>query len=88
MAVLLALCSALSYGLSDFVGGVLARRTSAWSVAVVGQTSSFLCIGALAFVVDGRPAPEHFAWALLAGAGGGTALKAARRGASDPEPFS
>lgn len=71
MAVLLALCSALAYGLSDFVGGVLARRTSAWSVAVVGQSSSFLCIGGLAFLVDGDPAPVHFAWALVAGVGGG-----------------
>lgn len=71
MAVLLALCSALAYGLSDFVGGVLSRRTSAWSVAVVGQTSSFVCIAALAFSVDGRPAGEHFAWALVAGVGAG-----------------
>jgi len=71
MAVLLALCSALAYGLSDFVGGVLARRTSAWSVAVVGQTSSFVCIGGLAFLVDGHPVPVHFAWALVAGVGSG-----------------
>ena len=71
MAIVLALVSALCYGLSDFVGGVLARRTSAWAVAVVGQTSSFLCIAALAFVVDGRPTPVHFAWALVAGVGGG-----------------
>lgn len=71
MAVLLALLSALSYGVSDFVGGVLARRTSAWSVAVVGQTSSLLCVAAVASLVGGRPAPEHFAWALLAGVGTG-----------------
>ena len=36
MAILLALVSALAYGLSDFIGGLVARRTSAWSVAVVG----------------------------------------------------
>jgi uncharacterized membrane protein len=73
MAIVLALCSALAYGLSDFVGGVLARRTSAWSVAVVGQTSSFLCVAAVAaFLVDGRPTPAHFAWAVVAGVGTGS----------------
>jgi drug/metabolite transporter (DMT)-like permease len=72
MAIVLALCSALSYGLSDFVGGVLARRTSPWSVAVVGQTSSFLCIAAVAMFVDGQPSAAHFAWAFVAGLGTGS----------------
>jgi drug/metabolite transporter (DMT)-like permease len=80
MAVLLALCSALFYGLSDFVGGVLARRTSAWSVAVVGQTSSFVCVAALAFLGGGNPAPEHFAWALVAGVGNGCGVGFLYRG--------
>ena len=35
VSVLLSLLSALAYGLSDFVGGVTAKRTSPWSVALV-----------------------------------------------------
>jgi len=72
MAVLLALCSALSYGLSDFVGGVLARRTSPWSVAVVGQTSSFLCVAVLAVAGSGHPSAGDLGWAVLAGVGTGS----------------
>jgi uncharacterized membrane protein len=71
LAVLFALASALAYGLSDFVGGVLARRTSAWQVAVVGQSSSALCSGIIALFVAGDPTAADFRWALLAGAGGG-----------------
>lgn len=71
MAVLLALGSALAYGFSDFLGGILSRRTSAWAVAVVGQTSSAACVLALALVRGGTPAPADLAWAVLAGVGGG-----------------
>ena len=71
MAVVLALVSALAYGLSDFVAGLLSRRTSAWSVAVVGQTSAALCTTLLALWVRGHPSPADFGWALLAGAGSG-----------------
>jgi len=71
MAVVLALLSALFYGLSDFVGGLLSRRTSAWGVAVVGQTSSTLATVTLALLVPGDPRPVDFAWALLAGLGSG-----------------
>jgi drug/metabolite transporter (DMT)-like permease len=71
MGVLLALCSALAYGLSDFIGGLVARRTSAWSVAVVGQASSAACATALAFLVPGDPTPADFRWAALAAVGSG-----------------
>lgn len=72
MAVVLALCSALAYGLSDFVGGVLSRRTSAWSVAVVGQSSSFVCLAGGASLIGGRPTTADFGWALVAGLGTGS----------------
>jgi drug/metabolite transporter (DMT)-like permease len=82
MAVLLALCSALAYGLSDFLGGFLARRTSAWSVAVVGQTSAALCSCVVALNVPGHPGPVDFGWALLAGLGGGAGTGFLYRGFS------
>jgi uncharacterized membrane protein len=81
MAVVLALCSALAYGLSDFVGGIVSRRTSAWAVAVVGQTSSALCTGAIAFAwTSGHPTGHDFAWAALAGIGSGTGVAFLYRG--------
>ncbi len=71
MAVLLALVSALAYGLSDFVGGLVARRTSAWSVAVVGSLTAAVCTAAVAAFVPGDPGVGHFSWAVLAGFGAG-----------------
>src|SRR3954447_26167843 len=71
MAVLLALCSALAYGLSDFLGGFVSRRTSAWSVAVVGQSSSAACTALVALFVAGEATPADFGWAVLAGVGVG-----------------
>ena len=71
MAILLALVSALAYGLSDFIGGLVARRTSAWSVAVVGSLTAAICTAAFAAVVPGAPTAADLAWAVLAGAGSG-----------------
>lgn len=71
MAILLALASALAYGLSDFVGGLVARRTSAWSVAVVGSLMAAACTTAIASLVPGDPAATDLAWAVLAGLGSG-----------------
>jgi drug/metabolite transporter (DMT)-like permease len=71
MAVLLALISALAYGLSDFIGGLVARRTSAWSVAVVGSLTAAVCTAVLAALVPGDPGWSDLAWAVLAGLGSG-----------------
>ena len=67
MAILLALVSALAYGVSDFVGGILARRVSAWSVAVVANASATVCTALVALAVPGDPAGRDFAWGALAG---------------------
>lgn len=80
MAIVLALCSALTYGLSDFVGGFVSRRTSAWAVAVVGQSSSALCTLMAALLVSGSPGPRDFAWAVLGGVGGGMGVGFLYRG--------
>ncbi|MDX6302001.1 MAG: hypothetical protein QOF53_3215 [Nocardioidaceae bacterium] len=71
MAIVLALCSALAYGLTDFVGGVLSRRTSAWSVAVVAQLSCAACTAVVAALTRGDPTPADLGWAVLAGVGSG-----------------
>ncbi len=82
MAVLLALGSALAYGLSDFVGGLVSRRASAWAVAVVGAGSATVCTALIAAVVPGSPDLPHFAWALLAGLGSGVGTGFLYRGFS------
>src|SRR3954454_20779595 len=71
MSVLLALGSALAYGLSDFLGGLLSRRTSAWSVAVVAQVSALVCTGAVACFVSGAPRQADLWWGALAGVASG-----------------
>jgi drug/metabolite transporter (DMT)-like permease len=82
MAVVLALCSALAYGLSDFLGGLVSRRTSAWSVAVVGQSSSTVCTALVALFVAGSPTAADFRWAVLAGVGAGIGTGFLYRGLS------
>ncbi|RYU11936.1 EamA family transporter [Nocardioides iriomotensis] len=67
MAILLALVSAMAYGVSDFIGGIVSRRVSAWSVAVVGNTSATVCVALVALAVPGDPSGRDFAWAALAG---------------------
>ena len=71
MAIVLALFSALAYGLSDFVGGLVSRHVSAWPVAVVGQLSAIVCTFLVAIFVDGSPTSADLLWAVLAGVGSG-----------------
>ncbi|PKH41395.1 Uncharacterized membrane protein [Nocardioides alpinus] len=71
MAVLLSLVAALAYGLSDFIGGLASRRTSAWPVAFVGTLAAFAGAVVLALVTDGSPTRGDLAWGALAGIGSG-----------------
>lgn len=71
MAVLLSLVAALAYGLSDFVGGLASRRTSAWPVAFVATAAAFVGALALALVTDGSPTRTDLLWGALAGVGSG-----------------
>lgn len=71
MAVLLSLAAALGYGLSDFVGGLASRRTSAWPVAFVGTLAAFAGALVLVLVTDGSPTRADLAWGALAGVGSG-----------------
>lgn len=71
MSLLLALGGAVFYGLSDFVGGLSSRRTSAWSVALVASVAGGVLVLALAFFVDGDPGRTDLMWGLVAGVGNG-----------------
>lgn len=69
--ILLALASALAYGSSDFIGGLVSRRTSAWSVAVTVQAASTVCALVAALLTDGSPGRADLLWSIGAGAGFG-----------------
>lgn len=82
MAIVLALFSALGYGLSDFVGGVVSRRTSAWAVAVVVQLTATVPTAAVALLFAGSPEGVDLSWGLLAGIGSGVGVGFLYRGFS------
>jgi drug/metabolite transporter (DMT)-like permease len=71
VVLLLALGSAVAYGISDFVAGVLARRASAWAVAVASLGAAALVVLAAALVVPGDLRAAGLAWGALAGLGNG-----------------
>jgi drug/metabolite transporter (DMT)-like permease len=72
MGVLLALAAAVAYGASDFVGGLLSRRASAYLIAAYGQLASTAAIAVAAALI---PAPHltagALAWGALSGVGNG-----------------
>ncbi|MCW2839062.1 MAG: EamA family transporter [Aeromicrobium sp.] len=71
MAVILSLIAALAWGLSDFVGGVVAKRVSPWQVAVVSQSSAGVIALVAAAVVAGSPTGHDMMFGAFAGVGGG-----------------
>ena len=82
MAIVLALISALAYGISDFLGGLFARRVSAWQVAVVGQSSSAFFALLAGLVIGGEPTTSDWVWAGVSGFGGGFGAAFLYRGLS------
>ncbi|MGH7718094.1 MAG: EamA family transporter [Gemmatimonadaceae bacterium] len=71
MVLLLSLCSAVAYGLSDFVGGVVTRRSSVWPVAATSQATAAVLAMGLAATNPGDPGFGDLWWGALAGLGSG-----------------
>jgi drug/metabolite transporter (DMT)-like permease len=71
MVLLLSLCAAVAYGLSDFVGGVVTRRASVWSVAATSQAAATVLTIGLAATNLGDPTFGDVSWGTLAGLGSG-----------------
>ncbi|WP_202804738.1 DMT family transporter [Serinicoccus marinus] len=71
MGVVLALAAALSYGLSDFVGGVASRRSSPWPVAIMCAVGGMAGAVLVALTRTGDPTPADLGWGALAGVGSG-----------------
>lgn len=82
MGALLALASALAYGIADYAGGLLSRRTHFGTVAFLGQ------VGGLAFALAAAPfMPAHvgldgLVWGALSGIGTGVGMLFLYRGIS------
>lgn len=82
MTVLLALAGAAFYGLSDFIGGLVSRRTSPWSVALVASLAGGVIVLVAAAVLGGDPTAADLWWGVLAGVGNGFGTAFLYRGLS------
>jgi drug/metabolite transporter (DMT)-like permease len=82
LAAALALASALTYGLSDFLGGILSKSRSVWSVATASQLTAALATGVVAVLAPGEPSAADFAWGAGAGLGGALGIVFLYRGLS------
>lgn len=80
MAVLLALLSAIAYGTSDFVGGVLSTRIPPWTAAFCSQVTGAAALAVLALVDGGSLSGAGAAWGALSGVGSGVGLTFLYRG--------
>jgi drug/metabolite transporter (DMT)-like permease len=71
VAVLLALGSALAYGVSDYVGGRASRRQSPVTVATVAELTLFaLTLVIVPATADGLPAQAAIVWSMIGGVAG------------------
>ncbi|WP_407665552.1 EamA family transporter [Mycolicibacterium vinylchloridicum] len=67
IGVLLALASAIGYGVSDFVGGIAARRVAALRVVLVSYPLAMVMLGIVAVGVGGTVSEPAVVWGLLCG---------------------
>ncbi|GAB1509327.1 EamA family transporter [Actinophytocola sp. KF-1] len=82
MGALLALASALAYGVADYVGGVLSRRAHFGTVAFAGQVGGLLFVLAVAPFVPAHVGWDGLAWGALSGVGTGVGMLFLYRGIS------
>ncbi len=67
----LSVIAAVSYGLSDFIGGLASRRTTAWPVAFLAAIGAAVAILAASVILRGDPTNTDLVWGALAGVGSG-----------------
>ena len=83
MGALLALASAVCYGISDFAGGLLSRRAPFATVALTGQAGGLvLSVTVASFAPAPAIRPADLAWGALSGAGTGLGMLFLFRGLS------
>ncbi|HZA09414.1 DMT family transporter [Mycobacterium sp.] len=67
IGVALALLSGLSYGVSDFIGGIASRRVAALRVVLVSYPVAMVILAAVAAVVGGHISAGAIVWGALCG---------------------
>jgi len=82
VTVLLSLWAAAAYGLADFVGGVVSKRVSAWTVALAAQVGGSLTTLVVALLIGGDPSRQDIWWAVVGGLGNGLGTAFLYRGLS------
>lgn len=83
MGIALALVSALSYGVSDVIGGLASRRISFVRVAFIGQIGGLCATALIMLVIRSTPAQgADLAWGACSGIGTGLAMAFLFRGLS------
>jgi drug/metabolite transporter (DMT)-like permease len=71
MAIMLALVSAVLYGTSDFIGGVLSARVRPWTAAFTGQLAGGLILVVVSLVTGSTLSWSAAGWGAVSGVGGG-----------------
>lgn len=82
MGAVLALWSAVLYGIADFAGGLLSRRAGFAVVALIGQAGGVVLMAVLAPLLGGEPTLAGLAWGGLSGVGTGIGMACLYRGLS------
>ncbi len=80
VAVILALVSALTYGISDFLGGLFSRGASAWQISVCGQASAAVVTWVSVLFIAGDPTGRDLLLGAVAGLGSGFGIVFLYRG--------
>lgn len=76
MAALLALASAATFSLADFLGGVASRRAHELMIAMLSQVAGLLVLAVVLPLGSAVPSTPALAWGLVAGIGGAGGLVA------------
>lgn len=83
MGALLALTSAVVYGIVDFAGGLLSRRAHFTTVTVLGQVGGLVLASLAALLIPAEAVhPGDLLWGALSGVGSGAAMHFLNRGLS------
>ncbi|MEQ6901757.1 DMT family transporter [Nocardioides sp. YIM 152588] len=80
MGIVFALAAATAYGVSDFVGGIASRRTTAWPVALLSVVGGLVGALVMAATIQGDPTTADLLWGALAGVGSGAGTAFLYRG--------
>lgn len=69
-AILLALCSSVAFGLTDFLGGIAARRAHIFMLGTITQPFGLIVLLVVAPLVGGTVTSEVWFWGAVSGVGG------------------